>query len=92
MAPARCSQLRPVRRRSCAYILCSPLNDSVRMASIKEKAAALNLAEKLCVRPQGEPLNAPDRSVFMVVVGSTHVSPKKTVAAIFLSFCWTCSH
>lgn len=29
------------------------------MASIKERAAALNLDEKLCVRPQGEPLIAP---------------------------------
>lgn len=63
-----------VRIRTCIQFR---LYNSVKMASIKEKAAALNLAEKLCVRPQGEPLVAPDRSVFVCVAGSIKSSPSK---------------
>ena len=55
-------------------LLCHRL---VNMASIKERAAALNLADKLCVRPQGEfikhfqrgaELSAAQGGLFMTVI------------------------
>lgn len=79
-----------VRIRTCNHFR---LYNSVKMASIKEKAAALNLAEKLCVRPQGEPLVVPDRSVFVCVcLVPQYPYRQKLVAATFPLFCWTCSH
>lgn len=76
------AQLRPCSASAAAGLYVrGPLRlyDSASMTTIKEKAAALNLAEKLCVRPPGEPLID---ALFVAAFASTRVSSKKMVAAV----------